>query len=209
MTKKLEFEIRRYRASSFDSVIHVTSSLRSKRHQLALEAFAGEAFVNFPLLGFVAALDDDLVGFADFDFGRLAAGSSAAGGGSCAASRLSSIARTASFSVSTRSSRSASSGPSATAMSASGSSTASSFAASSSFEIEHEHGHFLVGRGFGAEVAVDQFERAVGQFAREERVGIAHLGQHAPQRVALRLRMGPPIFRIGPQQPRLARGEIP
>ena len=76
-------------------------------------------------------------------------------------------------------------------------------------QIDHQHRHLHVGRGLGAEVAVDQFQRAVGQFAGQQGVGIADLGQHAAQGVLLGLRMGAPVLRIAAATRRPSPAAIP
>ena len=78
-------------------------------------------------------------------------------------------------------------------MPASGSCVSRILSASRFVDIENEHGDDGVRRGLGAEVAVDEHQRAVGQLAGQQRVGVSDLGQHAAECVLLLRRVEPPI----------------
>ena len=70
-------------------------------------------------------------------------------------------------------------------MAASGSSVSRILSASSSSTSSTSTGTTASGV-VSAQVAVDQLQRAVGQLASQQRVGVADLGQHAAQGVLLR-----------------------
>ncbi len=76
-------------------------------------------------------------------------------------------------------------------------------------EIEHQHGHVLIGRRLGPQVAVDQFQRPVRQLASQERIRVADFLQHGPQRRALRRRVPPPIARVWVKMVRGNSSQLP
>ena len=174
-----------------------------QHQQPARVSLAGHALEDGLLLGLVAALDDHLKRLGNVDFmSRVRVGRRRAARRARPACRSTMPARRRSRSR-LAPSNSASTSLLASAMPASGSCRASSLAASLLVEVQHQHGHFRVRRGFGAEVAVDQFQRSVGQFPGQQRAGIADLRQHAAQGVLLGRRMRPPVLRVRPQLARL------
>ena len=63
--------------------------------------------------------------------------------------------------------------------------------------VEHQHGHLLLGRCLSPEVPIHKHQRAVRKLAGQQGIGIANLGQNATQGILLGLGMRAPVLWVG------------